>query len=115
MGSVRFVGPKTIEVSLNDGGARTLAGNEIVLNLGSHAAIPDVPGLKVAHPLTHIEALELDELPPHLIVLGGGYTGSRLNESRAIRRCPRLATFPNRYPVLRISRTRRSRFASASG
>jgi pyruvate/2-oxoglutarate dehydrogenase complex dihydrolipoamide dehydrogenase (E3) component len=45
MGSVRFVGPKTIEVSLNDGGARTLAGNEIVLNLGSHAAIPDVPGL----------------------------------------------------------------------
>jgi pyruvate/2-oxoglutarate dehydrogenase complex dihydrolipoamide dehydrogenase (E3) component len=75
MGSGRFVGPKTIEVALNDGGARTLAGAEIVLNLGSHAAIPDIPGLAAARPLTHIEALELDYLPSHLIVLGGGYVG----------------------------------------
>jgi pyruvate/2-oxoglutarate dehydrogenase complex dihydrolipoamide dehydrogenase (E3) component len=77
MGSGRFVGPKTIEVALNDGGARTLAGAEIVLNLGSHAAIPDIPGLAAARPLTHIEALELDYLPSHLIVLGGGYVGLR--------------------------------------
>jgi pyruvate/2-oxoglutarate dehydrogenase complex dihydrolipoamide dehydrogenase (E3) component len=75
MGSGRFVGPKTIEVALNDGGVRELAGSEIVLNLGSHAAIPDVPGLDAARPLTHIEALELDYLPSHLIVLGGGYVG----------------------------------------
>ena len=52
-----------------------LAGSEIVLNLGSHAAIPDVPGLDAARPLTHIEMLELDTLPSHLIVLGGGYVG----------------------------------------
>ena len=75
MGSGRFVGPKIIEVALNDGGARTLAGAEIVLNLGSHAAIPDIPGLAAARPLTHIEALELDYLPTHFIVLGGGYVG----------------------------------------
>ena len=75
MGSGRFVGPKTIEVALNDGAARTLAGAEIVLNLGSHAAIPDIPGLAAARPLTHIEALEVDYLPSHLIVLGGGYVG----------------------------------------
>jgi pyruvate/2-oxoglutarate dehydrogenase complex dihydrolipoamide dehydrogenase (E3) component len=75
MGSGRFVGPKEIEVALNDGGVRQLAGSEIVLNLGSHAAIPDVPGLDAARPLTHIEALELDTLPSHLIVLGGGYVG----------------------------------------
>ncbi len=75
MGSGQFVGPKTIEVALNDGGVRQLAGSEIVLNLGSHAAIPDAPGLDAAHPLTHIEALELDYLPSHLIVLGGGYVG----------------------------------------
>jgi pyruvate/2-oxoglutarate dehydrogenase complex dihydrolipoamide dehydrogenase (E3) component len=37
--------------------------------------MPDVPGLRDAHALTHIEALELDDVPPHLIVLGGGYTG----------------------------------------
>jgi pyruvate/2-oxoglutarate dehydrogenase complex dihydrolipoamide dehydrogenase (E3) component len=75
MGSGRFVGPKVVEVALNDGGVRQLAGGEIVLNLGSHAAIPDIPGLDSARPLTHIEALELDNLPSHLIVLGGGYVG----------------------------------------
>jgi pyruvate/2-oxoglutarate dehydrogenase complex dihydrolipoamide dehydrogenase (E3) component len=81
MGSGRFAGPKTIDVSLNDGGTRSLTGNEIVLNVGSHAAIPDVPGLKQAHALTHIEALELDDLPPHLIVLGGGYTGIEMAQA----------------------------------
>ena len=75
MGSGQFVGPKAIEVAVNDGGVRQLAGSEIVLNFGSHAAIPDVPGLDAARPLTHIEALELDYLPSHLIVLGGGYVG----------------------------------------
>jgi pyruvate/2-oxoglutarate dehydrogenase complex dihydrolipoamide dehydrogenase (E3) component len=75
MGSGRFIAPKTIEVALNDGGTRTLSGAGVVLNLGSHAAIPDVPGLAAARPLTHIEALELDCAPSHLIVLGGGYVG----------------------------------------
>jgi pyruvate/2-oxoglutarate dehydrogenase complex dihydrolipoamide dehydrogenase (E3) component len=58
-----------------------VAGNEVVINVGSHAAEPDVPGLKEAHALTHIEALELDEVPPHLIVLGGGYTGIEMAQA----------------------------------
>ena len=81
MGSGRFIGPKTIEVALNAGGTRVLAGNEIVINVGTHAALPDVPGLSDAHALTHIEALELDEVPPHLIVLGGGYTGIEMAQA----------------------------------
>jgi pyruvate/2-oxoglutarate dehydrogenase complex dihydrolipoamide dehydrogenase (E3) component len=81
MGSGQFVAPKTIEVSLNDGGTRTLTGDQVVVNVGSYAAIPDVPGLSGARPLTHIEALELDELPSHLIVLGGGYTGIELAQA----------------------------------
>lgn len=81
MGSGRFIGPKTMEVTLNGGGTRTLAGREIVLNVGTHAAIPNVTGLKEAQPLTHIEALELDEVPPHLIVLGGGYTGIEMAQA----------------------------------
>ncbi|WP_454619122.1 mercuric reductase [Bradyrhizobium cenepequi] len=75
MGSGRFVGPKALQVALNDGGSRLLTGEEVVINVGTHAAIPDIAGLKAARALTHIEALELDYLPSHLIVLGGGYVG----------------------------------------
>jgi pyruvate/2-oxoglutarate dehydrogenase complex dihydrolipoamide dehydrogenase (E3) component len=81
MGSGRFIGEKTVEVALNEGGTRVLRGNELVINVGSHAAIPDVPGLRNARPLTHIEALELDDLPAHLIVLGGGYTGIEMAQA----------------------------------
>src|ERR1700760_2152535 len=57
MGSGRFVGPRTIEASLIDGSTRLLDGSEIVINVGTHAAVPDVPGLQAARPLTHIEVL----------------------------------------------------------
>jgi len=81
MGTGRFVEPKTLEVRLNDGGTRVLSGEQVFLNLGTHAAIPNVPGLEAARPLTHIEALELDYLPSHLIVLGGGYVGLELAQA----------------------------------
>ena len=84
MGEARFVAPRTVEVKLNDGGVRVLAGDQVVLNVGTHAAIPDVPGLKSAKPMTHVEALELDRIPEHLVVLGGGFVGLEL--SQAIRR-----------------------------
>jgi pyruvate/2-oxoglutarate dehydrogenase complex dihydrolipoamide dehydrogenase (E3) component len=81
MGSGRFVAPKTLEVQLNDGGTRLLVGDRVFINVGTHAAIPGVPGLEAARPLTNIEALELDYLPPHLIVLGGGYVGLELAQA----------------------------------
>jgi len=81
MGSGRFVAPKTLEVQLNDGGTRLLIGDRVFINVGTHAAIPAVPGLEAARPLTNIEALELDYLPPHLIVLGGGYVGLELAQA----------------------------------
>ena len=84
MGSGRFVAPKTLEVKLNDGGTRVLAADKVFLNVGTHAAIPNVPGLEFARPLTHVEALELDYLPQHLIVIGGGYSG--LEFAQAYRR-----------------------------
>src|SRR2546425_180397 len=84
MGSGRFVAPKTLEVRLNDRGTRMLTGDQILLNVGTRATIPDVPGLQAASPLTNIEALEFDHVPPHLIVLGGGYVG--LEFAQAYRR-----------------------------
>ena len=81
MGTGRFVAPRTIEVQLNDGGTRLLASDQIVLNIGTHAAIPDIPGLADARPLTHVEALELDYAPSHLVVLGGGYVGIEMAQA----------------------------------
>jgi pyruvate/2-oxoglutarate dehydrogenase complex dihydrolipoamide dehydrogenase (E3) component len=98
MGSGRFVAPKTLEVRLNDGGTRVLAGDQVFLNVGTHAAIPSVPGLEAARPLTNIEALELDYLPPHLIVLGGGYVG--LEFAQAYRRFGSRVTVIQHGPQL---------------
>src|ERR1700726_956729 len=81
MGSGRFVAPKTLEVKLKDGGTRVLAADKVFLNVGTHAAIPNVPGLAAAQPLTHVEALELDYVPRHLIVIGGGYSGLELAQA----------------------------------
>src|SRR5882672_4920586 len=84
MGGGRFLAPKTLEVILNDGGTRVLAADKVFLNVGTHAALPSVPGLDAARPLTHVEALELEYLPPHLVVIGGGYAG--LEMAQAYRR-----------------------------
>ncbi len=84
MASGRFVGPKILEATLPDGTKRLLRGRNVVIGTGTHAAIEDIPGLASAQPLTHVEALELDVVPEHLIVLGGGYVG--LEFAQAMRR-----------------------------
>jgi pyruvate/2-oxoglutarate dehydrogenase complex dihydrolipoamide dehydrogenase (E3) component len=81
MGSGNFVAPKTLEVQLNDGGTRRLTGDKVFIDVGSHAAIPNVSGLAEARPLTHIQALDLDYAPSHLIVLGAGYVGLELAQA----------------------------------
>ena len=81
MGSGHFMGPKVLDVQLNDGGMRRLTGDKVFVDVGSHAAIPSVPGLAEARPLTHIEALDLDYVPSHLIVLGAGYVGLELAQA----------------------------------
>jgi len=75
LGEGRFVGPRTVEVRLAAGGMRRIEAERVFLDLGTQATVPGIPGLADAAPLTHVEALELDRLPEHLIVLGGGYVG----------------------------------------
>ena len=98
MGQGKFVGPKTIEVALNDGGTRTLRGKAVIINTGSRARIDSTPGLSDTRPLTHVEALELDRLPDHLIVLGGGYVG--LEFAQAFRRLGSRVTVVERNAAL---------------
>jgi len=73
-----------VEIDLNSGGKRTICGDRVFLDLGSRAAMPAVPGLAETNPMTHVELLDLDRLPRHLIVLGGGYVGLEL--AQAMRR-----------------------------
>ncbi len=80
-GEARFVAPRTIEVALCSGGARTIAGERVFIDVGSRAAIPPIPGITEANPMTHVEALDLDRLPEHLIVLGGGYVALELSQA----------------------------------
>jgi len=81
MGNARFVAPRTVEIDLNNGGKRTISGDRVFLDLGSRATIPELPGLAAAKPMTHVETLDLDRLPEHLIVLGGGYVGLELSQA----------------------------------
>lgn len=84
MGSGKFVAPKTVEVTLADGKNRRLRGKNVIISTGTHATLEAIPGLREAQPLTHIEALELDRVPDHLLILGGGYVG--LEFAQAMRR-----------------------------
>src|SRR5207244_4212987 len=98
MGHGRFVAPRTIGVALTAGGTRTLRGKTVIINTGSRARIDDTPGLTEAKPLTHVETLELDYLPGHLIVLGGGYVGLEL--AQAMRRLGSRVTVVERNGAL---------------
>src|SRR5437763_10613846 len=98
IGDGRFVAPKTLEVRLRDGGMRVLTGERVFLNLGTRATVPPTAGLADARPLTNIELLELDRLPAHLIVLGGGYVG--LEFAQAYRRFGSRVTVVEHGPQL---------------
>src|SRR5262249_5728223 len=80
-GEARFVAPRTVEVALRGGGTRTIAGERVFIDVGSRASLPSIPGLVDAKPMTHVEVLDLDRLPEHLIVLGGGYVGLELSQA----------------------------------
>ena len=97
-GDGTFVAPRTIQVALRDGGERTLTADRVFVDLGTHAAMPDLPGLREAKPMTHIEALDLQRRPEHLIVLGGGYVGLEL--SQALRRLGSRVTLIERSSQL---------------
>jgi len=93
-----FVGEKTVQVDLLAGGTRTLRADRIFIDTGSRATLDPIPGLLEARPLTHIEALELDTLPEHLIIAGGGYVG--LEFAQAMRRFGSRVTIVERNNTL---------------
>jgi pyruvate/2-oxoglutarate dehydrogenase complex dihydrolipoamide dehydrogenase (E3) component len=97
-GEARFAEAKTVLVTLSAGGTRTLRGDRVFLATGTRARLPDVPGLAAAIPMTHVEALNLDRLPEHLVIFGGGYVG--LEFAQALHRFGSQVTIVQRGPQL---------------
>jgi pyruvate/2-oxoglutarate dehydrogenase complex dihydrolipoamide dehydrogenase (E3) component len=94
LGQGCFIADKTLKVSLSGGGDRILHGDQVFINTGTRAKIPNLPGLAEASPLTHVEALELDIVPEHLLILGGGYVA--LEFAQAMRRLGSRVTIMER-------------------
>ena len=74
-GDASFTGPKSVNVRLCDGGARTLTGDRFFINAGARPSMPSLDGLKDVPYLNSTSIMELDAVPEHLLVLGGGYVG----------------------------------------
>ncbi len=75
-GQARFTGPKTLEVELDQGGERrALEGKTIFIDVGARPSTPDVAGLDAMDALNSTTLMELDTLPEHLVIIGGGYVG----------------------------------------
>ena len=102
-GAARFVDAKTVEVRLNPGGSgaaavRRLTAPKLVINTGGRPALPPIPGLADVPTLDSTSVMELREVPPHLLVLGGGYIG--LEFGQMFRRFGAEVTVLQREPQL---------------
>lgn len=75
MGEARFVGPKQVEIQLNAGAGRRLTADKIFINAGARPTVPPIPGLDAVPYLDSTSVMELDVVPEHLIIVGGGYVG----------------------------------------
>ena len=69
-GQARFEGPQRVRV-----GDELLAAPRVFINVGGRASVPDMPGVHEVPFLNNRSMLELDQLPEHLIVVGGSYVG----------------------------------------
>jgi pyruvate/2-oxoglutarate dehydrogenase complex dihydrolipoamide dehydrogenase (E3) component len=74
-GDASFTGPKTIEIHAKDGTQRVISANVIFINAGTRASLPKIDGIDSVSALDNASIMELDTLPEHLLVLGGGYIG----------------------------------------
>jgi len=72
---VYFAGPKTIEIALTNGGTRQVSAPTVIIDTGTRPKSLAISGASDVPVLDSTSIMELDELPEHLIILGGGYIG----------------------------------------
>jgi len=97
-GDARFVGARRLAVRLHDGAERTIEAPIVVLNVGARPSRPDLPGLDTVPTLDSTSIMELDVVPEHLVVIGGGYVG--LEFGQMFRRFGSAVTVVQRAPAL---------------
>ncbi len=74
-GEASFTSPTSIIVQLADGTRRSLTADKFFINAGERPTVPSIDGLKDVPFLDSTSIMELDTVPEHLLVLGGGYVG----------------------------------------
>jgi pyruvate/2-oxoglutarate dehydrogenase complex dihydrolipoamide dehydrogenase (E3) component len=74
-GDASFNGPKSILIRMKDGGQRVITAEKIFINAGARPSVPKLDGLTEVPFLDSTSIMELDIVPEHLLVLGGGYVG----------------------------------------
>ena len=70
LGEARFIGPRTLQV-----GERTLTAPKVFLNVGGRPMRPSLPGIDEVPTLDNASIMELDQVPRHLVIVGGSYIG----------------------------------------
>ena len=75
MGEASFTGPKALELRLNNGEMRQLTASTILINAGARPAKPSITGVEAVSTLDSTSIMELDVVPEHLLIVGGGYIG----------------------------------------
>src|SRR5580698_768966 len=97
-GEASFTGPRQLRVALRDGGERQLTAPQIFIDTGTRSAVPSIPGLDAVPYLDNDSIMELDRVPEHLVILGGGYIGVEF--SQMFRRFGSQVTVIQRGPHL---------------
>jgi pyruvate/2-oxoglutarate dehydrogenase complex dihydrolipoamide dehydrogenase (E3) component len=97
-GEASFVGPRQLRVALRDGGERRLTAAQIFIDTGTRSALPSIPGIDTVPHLDNDSIMELDHVPEHLVILGGGYIGVEF--SQMFRRFGSKVTVIQRGPQL---------------
>jgi pyruvate/2-oxoglutarate dehydrogenase complex dihydrolipoamide dehydrogenase (E3) component len=98
MGAARFIDTRLLDVALPDGAIRRVSADLIFINVGTRAFTPPLPGLDTVANLDSTTIMELDSVPDHLLVLGGGYIG--LEFGQMFRRFGSQVTIVQRGPQL---------------
>jgi pyruvate/2-oxoglutarate dehydrogenase complex dihydrolipoamide dehydrogenase (E3) component len=98
MGEAHFTGPKTLEVVFPGGEHRQLAADTIFINAGARPSKPSLPGIENIPTLDSTSIMELDSVPDHLLIIGGGYIG--LEFGQMFRRFGSRVTIIQRGPKL---------------